>query len=255
MSTEACPTACDTVETLYSVDEIAARCEALGQTIAVDYAHKQPLVLITLTGATLFASDLLRRISPVPKGLQIDFIRASSYIAKSVSSSETVTIQVGPETCACPSRRRRRAWCGQAPHQRACSHSRALGHLRTVHVTSTGCLVYITVPFQYCRMHTPCTPPQNSSSNQPELWPACMQDCSKIPVEGRNVLLIEDIVDTGHTLTKLLEALSERGALSVKTVTLLDKPARRQVDVKADYTGFVCEDKFVVGYVISCSTC
>jgi hypoxanthine phosphoribosyltransferase len=69
-------------------------------------------------------------------------------------------------------------------------------------------------------------------------------------VEGRHVLIVEDIVDTGWTLrmSSLAEDLLERGAASVKVCTLLDKPSRREVDVAIDYCGFVIEDRFVVGY-------
>ena len=65
-----------------------------------------------------------------------------------------------------------------------------------------------------------------------------------------NFLIIEDIVDSGRTLSHLTRYLAERGAASVKTCTLLDKPDRRRpgVTVKADYTGFVIPNKFVVGY-------
>ncbi len=68
------------------------------------------------------------------------------------------------------------------------------------------------------------------------------------PVEGRHVLVIEDIVDTGLTLSYLLENLSTRKPASLKIASLLSKPARRRVDVKADYVGFTIEDRFVVGY-------
>lgn len=67
-------------------------------------------------------------------------------------------------------------------------------------------------------------------------------------VEGRHVIVIEDIVDSGRTLSYLLEMLKERGAKSVKLCTLLDKPSRRAVDVNVDYTGFEISDEFVVGY-------
>lgn len=67
-------------------------------------------------------------------------------------------------------------------------------------------------------------------------------------VEGRHVIVIEDIVDSGRTLSYLLEMLKERGAQSVKLCTLLDKPSRRAVDVTVDYTGFEIPDEFVVGY-------
>ena len=68
------------------------------------------------------------------------------------------------------------------------------------------------------------------------------------PLEGRNVLVVEDIVDTGRTISYLMELLKGRGAADVKLCTLLDKPERRVVDVKADYTGFQIPDEFVVGY-------
>lgn len=67
-------------------------------------------------------------------------------------------------------------------------------------------------------------------------------------VEGKEVLIVEDIIDTGLTLSYLTDNLKKRGANSVKIVTLLDKPDRRNVEVKVDYLGFSIPDKFVVGY-------
>ena len=67
-------------------------------------------------------------------------------------------------------------------------------------------------------------------------------------LEGRNVVIIEDIVDTGLTLAYLQEILHARGPKSLKTACLLSKPSRRVVDVKVDYIGFTIEDRFVVGY-------
>ncbi len=67
-------------------------------------------------------------------------------------------------------------------------------------------------------------------------------------IEGRDVLVVEDIVDSGRTLSYLLPLLQDRGPASVKLTTLLDKPDRRETDVRVDYTGFVIPDKFVVGY-------
>lgn len=67
-------------------------------------------------------------------------------------------------------------------------------------------------------------------------------------VEGRDVLIIEDIIDSGKTLSYLVDLLKYRKANSIKIVTLLDKPAGRKVDLKPDYTGFVVPDAFVVGY-------
>ncbi|HNV04463.1 MAG TPA: hypoxanthine phosphoribosyltransferase [Vicinamibacterales bacterium] len=67
-------------------------------------------------------------------------------------------------------------------------------------------------------------------------------------LEGRNVIIVEDIVDTGLTLAYLQEILRARGPKSLRTACLLSKPSRRKVDVKVDYIGFTIEDRFVVGY-------
>jgi hypoxanthine phosphoribosyltransferase len=69
-----------------------------------------------------------------------------------------------------------------------------------------------------------------------------------VPIEGRHILVVEDIVDTGLTLSYLLANLQSRGAASVKLAALLDKYERREKDVKIDYLGFKIPDEFVVGY-------
>nr|WP_138160261.1 hypoxanthine phosphoribosyltransferase [Peptoniphilus catoniae] len=69
-----------------------------------------------------------------------------------------------------------------------------------------------------------------------------------IKVEGKDVLIVEDIIDTGLTLSYLLEVLRSRGAKSLNVCTLLTKPARRKKDIKTKYIGFEIEDNFVVGY-------
>jgi hypoxanthine phosphoribosyltransferase len=68
------------------------------------------------------------------------------------------------------------------------------------------------------------------------------------PVEGRHILVVEDIVDTGLTMAYLLKNLATRKPASVRIVSLLSKPARRQVEVAIDFLGFTIEDRFVVGY-------
>jgi hypoxanthine phosphoribosyltransferase len=68
------------------------------------------------------------------------------------------------------------------------------------------------------------------------------------PIEGKDVLLVEDIVDTGLTMRYLLENLATRGPAGVKVCALLEKPSRAQVKVPIDYRGFVIGDEFVVGY-------
>lgn len=67
-------------------------------------------------------------------------------------------------------------------------------------------------------------------------------------VEGRHVIIVEDIIDSGLTLSYLLDLLRRRNAETVKIVTLLDKPMGRKVDLKPDYFGFEVPDEFVVGY-------
>ena len=70
----------------------------------------------------------------------------------------------------------------------------------------------------------------------------------EIPVDGRNVLIVEDIIDSGNTLHFLQDVFKERNAKSVRLCTMLDKPDRREVDVDVDYVGFTIPDEFVVGY-------
>ena len=67
-------------------------------------------------------------------------------------------------------------------------------------------------------------------------------------IEGRDVLIVEDIVDSGKTLAYLKRILNNRGAASIRIITLLDKPSRRLVPLSVDYTGFEIPDAFVVGY-------
>jgi hypoxanthine phosphoribosyltransferase len=69
-------------------------------------------------------------------------------------------------------------------------------------------------------------------------------------IEGRDVLLVEDIVDTGYTLKHVLEILNTRHPKRIEVCALLDKPSRREVDIRAKWTGFEIPDKFVVGYGI-----
>lgn len=67
-------------------------------------------------------------------------------------------------------------------------------------------------------------------------------------VEGRHIIIVEDIIDSGLTLSYLLDLLRRRSAASVKIITLLDKPHRRKINIKPDYCGFIIPDEFVVGY-------
>lgn len=69
-----------------------------------------------------------------------------------------------------------------------------------------------------------------------------------IDVEGSNILIVEDIMDTGRTLSHIKHMFANRGAADVRIVTLLDKPERRVSDVEVDYVGFEIENAFVIGY-------
>jgi hypoxanthine phosphoribosyltransferase len=69
-----------------------------------------------------------------------------------------------------------------------------------------------------------------------------------VTVEGRDILIVEDIIDSGLTLSYLIDVLERRNARSVTVAALFDKPARRMADLDADYKGFVLPDAFVVGY-------
>jgi hypoxanthine phosphoribosyltransferase len=70
----------------------------------------------------------------------------------------------------------------------------------------------------------------------------------EVPLTGKDVLIVEDIIDSGVTMLNLKKLLLNRGAASVKSCVLLDKPSRRVVDVDAEYVGFRIPDEFVVGY-------
>ena len=67
-------------------------------------------------------------------------------------------------------------------------------------------------------------------------------------IEGKDVIIVEDIIDTGRTLTYVLEYLKQKNPNSIKIATMLSKPSRRVMELNVDYIGFAIEDKFVVGY-------
>lgn len=69
-----------------------------------------------------------------------------------------------------------------------------------------------------------------------------------LPLDGYDILIVEDILDSGKTLDYLIDILNQRNPKSIKIATLLDKPERREVNIKPDYSGFVVPDEFVVGY-------
>lgn len=98
---------------------------------------------------------------------------------------------------------------------------------------------HVTIDFMACSSYGD----GNSSSGEVRL----SKDLDS-GIEGRDVIIVEDIVDTGLTLHYLQEILKARGPRSLRTACLLSKPSRRKIEVKVDYIGFTIEDRFVVGY-------
>lgn len=102
---------------------------------------------------------------------------------------------------------------------------------------------YITVPVTIDFMGVSSYGDAMESSGSVEL----IKDTEE-PVEGRNIIIVEDIIDSGNTLSFLLKFMQSRKPASMKLCTLLDKPERRVADISVDYTGFRIPDEFVVGY-------
>jgi hypoxanthine phosphoribosyltransferase len=152
----------DVSEILFTEQAVQDRIRELGAQITHDYEGKNPLIIGILKGATLFMSDLVKRIE-IP--VELDFMAVSSYGHSSESS----------------------------------------GVVRII------------------------------------------KDLEQ-SIEGRDVIIVEDIIDTGLTLIYLKNLLQQRKAASVKLVTLLDKPDRHKVDITADYLGFTVPDHFIVGF-------
>ena len=101
---------------------------------------------------------------------------------------------------------------------------------------------YITVPVTFDFMSASSYGSETKSSGLVKI----VKDLDE-PVTGRDVLVVEDIIDSGRTLSYLLKILRDRKPASLKLATLLDKPERRELDVHVDYTGFQIPDTFVVG--------
>ena len=153
-----------TIDVMISEEEIAKKVEELAKQIEKDYEGEQLLVVGILKGASVFVSDLIRKIN---LDVNIDFMSVSSY-GNGTESSGTVRI---------------------------------------------------------------------------------LKDLD-VDIAGKNVLIVEDIIDSGLTLSNLVKELEIRNPKSLKLCILLDKPERRTSNIPVDYVGFVIEDKFIVGYGI-----
>ena len=154
----------ENIKVMISEEEIANKVEELAKKIESDYKGEQLLVVGILKGASVFVSDLIRKIN---LDVNIDFMSVSSY-GNGSKSSGTVRI---------------------------------------------------------------------------------LKDLD-VDIAGKNVLIVEDIIDTGLTLSNLVRELQMRNPKSLRLCTLLDKPERRISNIPVDYVGFVIEDKFIVGYGI-----
>lgn len=151
-------------EKMITEEQLSQKVEELAKQIEKDYEGQSLLVVGILKGASVFVSDLIRKID---LDVNIDFMSVSSY-GNGTESSGTVKI---------------------------------------------------------------------------------LKDLD-VDIEGKNVLIVEDIIDSGLTLSNLVAALQTRNPKSLKICTLLDKPQRRTANIHVDYVGFVIEDKFIVGYGI-----
>lgn len=153
-------------EILFTEEQIKQRVKEMGAQLTRDYKGKNPLFLCVLKGAAPFFTDLIREMEIE---VQIEFIRASSYVGTESSGDVKLSITEFPD------------------------------------------------------------------------------------ISGRDVVVVEDIIDTARTMSLLKEYLKDMSPASVKIASFLDKPSRRVVeDFKADYVGYSIEDHFVVGYGLDC---
>lgn len=102
---------------------------------------------------------------------------------------------------------------------------------------------HLTIPVRFDVLRASSYHGGTSSSGEVDLL-----NILKEPLEGKHVLLVEDIVDSGRTMNRIIASIQEMNPASVKLVTLLDKPSRRVVDMEADYVGYTIEDRFIIGY-------
>ncbi len=107
---------------------------------------------------------------------------------------------------------------------------------------TTDLLRYLTIP---CHIEFMAVSSYASGTTSGEV--RLVKDLN-IPIQNRHVIIVEDIIDSGNTLSYLKRLLEQRGPASIKLCTLLDKPERRKVNLTADYVGFTIPDEFVVGY-------
>ena len=117
-----------------------------------------------------------------------------------------------------------------------------IGVLRGCFIFMADLMRYVTVP---CSVEFMAV---KSYAGTTSTGAVQIQKDLNVPVEGRHIIMVEDILDTGRTLNYLMNFLSDRGAASITIATLMDKPSRRMAPVEARYSCFEVPDEFVVGY-------
>lgn len=124
-----------------------------------------------------------------------------------------------------------------------CCHPVLVGVLKGVVPFMADLMRTITIPIEIDYMAVASYSPESRDSGVVRL-----EKDLGLPIKGRHVLFVEDVVDTGLTLRYLLSNLKARGPASLKVCTLFNKSRRRLIDIPANYTGFELPDRFVVGY-------
>ncbi|WBL16894.1 hypoxanthine phosphoribosyltransferase [Sutcliffiella sp. NC1] len=115
--------------------------------------------------------------------------------------------------------------------------------LRGSFIFTADLVRHITVPVRIEFMETSSYGHGKESTGKVEIVSGLTMDISDY-----DVLIVDDILDSGNTMKTVYDSLKERNPKSLKTCTLLDKPSRRQVEIEVDYKGFVIEDRFIAGY-------
>jgi hypoxanthine phosphoribosyltransferase len=135
-----------------------------------------------------------------------------------------------------------RDYCGRSPH--------LVGVLKGATIFHADLVRVIDLPLSFDFIAVSSYGASAQSSGEVRI----LKDLDESP-EGKDVLLVEDILDTGLTVHYLLQNLRSRKVRSLGVVALLNKPSRRRIEVPADYIGFEIEDKFVVGYGLDFNQC
>ena len=208
-------------EILIDKDTLAARVAELGAEVSTDYEGRDLLLIGVLKGAVFFMADLMRHLT-VP--CEVDFMAISSY-GDSTDSSGIVRILKDLDINI---------------------EGRDLlliGVLKGAVFFMADLMRSLTVPCEIDFMAISSYGASTDSSGVVRI----LKDLD-INIEGRHVLVVEDIIDSGLTLSYLMRNLESREPATLEVCALMTKPERREIDVPVRYVGFEIPNKFVVGY-------